>query len=125
MSTALKDVSAEQAGAEEKVKDSREPSLESSLKSLAKAGGFDFLEAIVDGADSMNPVRKAKRNIFLTDASKKDQRQELEKENAVVDRPALPAVDSVSEMVDKAVESAEISENFSKNNLKKILGEHP
>nr|WP_315814917.1 hypothetical protein [Paraflavitalea speifideiaquila] len=47
------------------------PSLETAVKELASKGGYDFLEAVVDGVDSMNPARKAKRNIFLTDPDKK------------------------------------------------------
>lgn len=96
------------------------PVLEQSVTLLAKFGGFDFLEAIVDGADNLNPVRKAKRNIFLTDASKKDQRQQLKKKMLLwID--LLSNSESVSEMVDKCIERADISEKLLKGNLKKIL----
>jgi L-ribulose-5-phosphate 3-epimerase UlaE len=40
------------------------PSIDESLNSLAKAGGFDFIEAIVDGTDNLNPQRKAKKKYF-------------------------------------------------------------
>jgi len=39
--------------------------LEGSLNTLAKAGGFDFLEAIVDGIGNCNPLRRKPREYFL------------------------------------------------------------
>ena len=121
MSTEVKDLAVEQVALKEKSAAESLP-LDASLKSLAKAGGFDFLEAIIEGADSMNPVRKAKRNIFLTDASKKEQREQLKKKMKLwID--LLSQNSSVSEMVDKSVERAEITERLLKANLKKVLNE--
>ena len=105
-----------------KVEDTQQASkisLDELLNTLAKAGGFDFLEAIVDGADNLNPQRKAKKNIFLTDDSKKDQRNTLKRKiNMWLD---LLNEGSVSAMVDKSVERAGIAENLLKGNLKKVL----
>lgn len=96
------------------------PSLEASLNALAKVGSFDFLEAVVDGADNMNPVRKAKRNIFLTDANKNEQRAQLKKKMKIwID--LLSENNSVSDMVDKSTARAESAEQLLKNNLKKVL----
>jgi hypothetical protein len=96
------------------------PALETSVNGLVKAGGFDFLEAVVDGVDSMNPLRKAKRNIFLTDASKKEQRTNLKKRIQLwID--LLAESNSVAEMADKSVEKAETAEKLLKGNLKKVL----
>jgi hypothetical protein len=62
------------------------PALDTSLNALAKVGGFDFLEAVGDGADSMNPARSSQTNIFLTDASKKvNGRQSLGRNLKVMD----------------------------------------
>lgn len=96
------------------------PSLEKSVNGLAKAGGYDFLEAIVDGADNLNPLRKAKRNIFLTDANKKQQREDLKKKMSLWIE-LLSNSESVSEMVDKSAEKAETAEKLLKSNLKKAL----
>ena len=52
-------------------------SLAQSLAKLAKQGGFDFLESAIDGVQSLNPERKARKNIFLTDDSKKKERAAL------------------------------------------------
>jgi hypothetical protein len=122
MSTEIKELAAEQVSVQEKLLVQDANTLDSALKSLAKAGGYDFLEAIIDGADSLNPVRKAKRNIFLTDAGKKEQRAELKKKMKLwID--LLSENSSVSEMVDKSVEKAETSERLLKGNLKKVLTE--
>ncbi|MBS1782025.1 MAG: type VI secretion system contractile sheath protein TssC [Bacteroidetes bacterium] len=96
------------------------PSLDNSLNKLAKVGGFDFLEAIVDGADNLNPTRKAKRNIFLTDHSKKTHRKEVKKTlDMWID--LLQNSKDVSEMVDIASVKAENSDKLLKKNLKNIL----
>ncbi len=51
--------------------------LEHSLGALAKVGGFSFLESVVDGLANMNPDRKARKQIFLTDSEKKTEREDL------------------------------------------------
>ncbi|MCX6188254.1 MAG: type VI secretion system contractile sheath protein TssC, partial [Bacteroidetes bacterium] len=53
----------------EKVKfDAPAQTLEQSLNSLVKYGGFDFLESTIDGVANMNPERKARKKIFLSEA---------------------------------------------------------
>ena len=79
MATELKDENVSQYKEAEKQVATEVPSLQTSLNTLVRSGGYDFLEAVVDGADNLNPVRKAKRNIFLTDQAKKPQRAELRK----------------------------------------------
>ena len=46
-------------------------------KSLDKLGGFGFVETVVDGMANMNPERKARKQIFLTDSSKREEREDL------------------------------------------------
>ena len=43
------------------------PPLEVSLRTLEKVGGLNFLETIIEGVANMNPIRKARKAIFLTD----------------------------------------------------------
>ncbi len=120
MATELKDESVSQYKEGEKQQSAEIPALQTSLNTLVRSGGYDFLEAVVDGADNMNPVRKAKRNIFLTDASKKQQRAELKKKMQLwID--LLSENNSVSEMADKCVEKADVAEKLLKGNLKKVL----
>jgi hypothetical protein len=116
----LKSVEAPSFKVDEKLQPAQLPSMDESLNKLARVGGYDFLEAIVDGADNLNPLRKAKKNIFLTDANKKANRAELKKKiNMWMD--LLTNSDSVSTMVDKSLERAEVTEKLLKGNLKKVL----
>jgi hypothetical protein len=120
MATELKDENVSQYKEGEKQVSAEAPSLQTSLNTLVRSGGYDFLEAVVDGADNMNPVRKAKRNIFLTDQAKKQQRAELKKKMKLwID--LLTENNSIAEMVDKSVEKAEVAEKLLKGNLKKVL----
>ena len=47
------------------------------LEELNKIGGFGFIESVVDGIANMNPTRKARKEIFLNDGNKTDERKEL------------------------------------------------
>ncbi|MEG0517689.1 MAG: DUF5458 family protein [Bacteroidales bacterium] len=49
----------------------------SSLEKLSRFGGFNFLEAIIDGLQNLNPERKARKKIFLTDEQKQSERDTL------------------------------------------------
>ena len=41
------------------------------LSKLTGVGGFDLMEAVIEGVQSMNPERKARKRIFLTEAANK------------------------------------------------------
>ena len=45
--------------------------LEESIETLAIVGGFDLLEMAIDGIQNVNPERKARKRIFLTEAARK------------------------------------------------------
>ena len=63
----------------EKVKfDAPAQTLEESLNKLVKFGGFDFLESTIDGVANMNPERKARKKIFLSEADKKAERKYIQ-----------------------------------------------
>ena len=53
--------------------------LEQSCDELAKYGGFDLLEASIDGTQNMNPERRARKRIFLNENAKKQEREALKK----------------------------------------------
>ena len=55
----------------------RESSLASALDVLSRFGGFNFLESTVDGVQNLNPERKARKKIFLTDEQKQEEREVL------------------------------------------------
>ena len=54
-----------------------ESSLASALDVLSRFGGFNFLESTVDGVQNLNPERKARKKIFLTDEQKQEEREVL------------------------------------------------
>lgn len=90
-------------------------SLQESLDKLARVGGFDLLEATVDGLQNLNPERKARKQIFLTGDEKKKERDELKKKIQLwID--VLEGSDSVASMVDKSTEKLKnAEENLNKN----------
>ena len=51
--------------------------LDKSCNTLAKFGGFDMLEAVIEGVQNMNPERKARKKIFLTETDKKKERESI------------------------------------------------
>ena len=56
---------------------SKKVNLQDALNGLSKFGGFNFLESVVDGIQNLNPERKARKKIFLTDEQKGGERDAL------------------------------------------------
>ena len=94
--------------------------LQHSLQSLAKVGGFSFLESVVDGLANMNPERKARKQIFLTDKEKQAERKELlQKINLWLQ--LLDSNSDVETMVDSCKRQSEQAKISLKKNLKHTL----
>ncbi|PZF73594.1 DUF5458 family protein [Taibaiella soli] len=94
--------------------------LEVSIRKLAKAGGFVFLESTIDGVQNLNPERKARKQIFLTESEKKQEREALKKRLQLwVD--LLQTTQDVSEMVEKSEEKAQNADKLLQKNLKNAL----
>src|SRR4028118_1528487 len=94
--------------------------LENEIRKLAKAGGFSFFESTIDGVQNLNPDRKARKQIFLTDAEKKKERQDLKKKlDTWLD--LLQATQSVTDMIEESQQQAEQANALLKRNLKKTL----
>ncbi|WPU97484.1 DUF5458 family protein [Mucilaginibacter sp. cycad4] len=91
--------------------------LSTSLDKLSKVGGFDLLEATIDGLQNLNPERKARKQIFLTDDEKKGEREELKlKLNQWIE--ALESGESVSDTIEKSAQKLQsVEENLNKNLL--------
>ena len=73
--------------------------LNAELQVLAKFGGFNVLESSVDGIQNLNPERKARRNIFLSDPERAGERKELKKRLEMW-LDMLEGNKSISEMVE-------------------------
>jgi hypothetical protein len=94
--------------------------LRDSSDKLVKFGGFDLLEAAIEGVQNMNPERKARKRIFLTEMSKKEDRETLMKTLEIWSN-ILSSSDDVSEMVETSETSAATAENSLKKNLGKAI----
>jgi len=94
--------------------------LKDSSDKLTKFGGFDLLEAAIEGVQNMNPERKARKRIFLTEMSKKEDRETLKKTLEIWSN-ILSGSEEVSEMVGISEESAASAENSLKENLGKAI----
>lgn len=95
-------------------------SLDKLVDKLARYGGFDLLETSIENVQNINPERKARRNIFLTDKSKEKERDTLLKTlelwSAVIEQS-----DSIVEMVSHCEEQRKFSEELLLKNLSKAV----
>ncbi|AXT55691.1 DUF5458 family protein [Aquimarina sp. MMG015] len=83
---------------------------------LARYGGFDLLEACIDDVQNMNPDRKARKKIFLTESTKKLERAKLQK-TLEIWRDVLSSSDDISEMVEESEKRSEIAGKSLEKNL--------
>lgn len=96
--------------------------LDTAVDALAKYGGFDLIEAAVDGAQNLNPERKARKQIFLTESHNAKHRKELKNKLALwVD------ILSQSDDIAKTIESCETKtveyDALFNENMKAVLGQ--
>jgi len=96
--------------------------LKTSAEKLAKFGGFDLIEASIEGTQNLNPERKARRNIFLSESQKKAEREKLQKALAVW-ADVLQSSSDISEMVDLCEKKAATSQRVLEQNLSKAVQE--
>ncbi|QLG46855.1 DUF5458 family protein [Costertonia aggregata] len=89
---------------------------------LAKYGGFDLLESAIDEVQNLNPERKARRNMFLNENNKKQERTSLLKTLELWSE-TLKSGDDIIDMVHAADDKAKESEALLAKNLKTALSE--
>lgn len=90
------------------------------LAELNKMGGFGFVESVVDGIANMNPTRKARKEIFLNDSNKAEERKELlQKINLWVS--LLEGNESADKMAETCKTKAQQADQNLKKNLKNTL----
>ena len=94
--------------------------LDQSLNKLATYGSFDFLESAIDGVQGLNPERKARKSIFLTDASKKRERAELRKKLQLW-LDLMQSSGDISQMAETCQQHSEEAGTCLKKNLKKAV----
>jgi hypothetical protein len=93
------------------------PSLEQSTQALLKVGGFDLLETTIDGASNLNPEKKARKKIFLSEENKKTDRQQLKKRLALW-HSLLSEANTVADAVEQGSQRVEATEQQLRTNLK-------
>ena len=96
------------------------PNLEQSTQALLKVGGFDLLETTIDGASNLNPEKKARKKIFLSEDNKKADRQQLKKRLALW-RSVLTEAGSVAEAVEQGTKRVEANEERLVTNLRSAV----
>ena len=95
-------------------------SLQENIDVLAKFGGFDLLEGAIEGVQNLNPERKARRNIFLTESTKKGERDKLKKTLELWEKVLTEAQD-LPDMVSFCTEHSEQAERVLNNNLSEAV----
>ncbi len=94
--------------------------LEESCNKLAKFGGFDFIEQAIDGTQNLNPAKKARKKIFLSENEKKADRKALKKTLQLWVN-MLNESSSAAEIIEKAESKGQNAEELMKANLLKAL----
>ncbi len=94
--------------------------LESSEK-LAKFGGFDLIEATIDGSQNLNPERKARKTIFLTESSKKAERKTVRKTLEIWKNILEGSSDDVAEMIENAQKKSQIANETLERNVSEAI----
>ncbi|WP_159780393.1 DUF5458 family protein, partial [Flavobacterium sp. 9AF] len=97
-------------------------SLDQTLESFIQYGGFDLLEGSIEGVQNLNPSRKARKNIFLTESSKKAERDNLKKVLKIW-AESLKSSDNLVDLVNECTNKAEEAERTLKNNLRIAIDE--
>ncbi len=90
------------------------------LERLAKCGGFDLLEMTFTGVENMNPERKARKRIFLSESTYKEEREKLKK-TLQLWAAMLNSSESVSEMVERSEKNIQIADETFKTNMAKAI----
>ncbi len=94
--------------------------LKEASQKLANFGGFAVMETTVDGAKSMNPDKKARKKIFLTEDNYKGDR-DLLKARIKLWLKVLEEGGELTEMIQKCEDGSAKAENTLNSNLKTII----
>jgi len=95
-------------------------SLDTSLEKLARYGGFDLLETSIENVQNINPDRKARRKIFLTEKGKEKERETLKK-TLELWASVISKSDSLTDMVAHSDDQRKAAEDLLSKNLSKAV----
>ncbi|MCS3870649.1 hypothetical protein J3D55_003565 [Chryseobacterium ginsenosidimutans] len=94
--------------------------LDKSIEKLARYGSFDLLETSIENVQNINPDRKARRKIFLTEKGKEKERETLKK-TLELWASVISKSDSLSDMVAHCEEQRKSAEVLLSKNLSKAV----
>ena len=102
----------------EKTKEVQNPKelLDQSMGQLAQFGEFDLLEVAIDGVQNLNPERKARKKIFLTESTKAGERESL-KRTLELWAAVLSSSEEIADIVQTCEQGGRIAENALTKNL--------
>ena len=95
-------------------------SVEQGAASLVKYGGFAIVETTIDGAQNLNPEKKARKKIFLSEQDKKQERDKLKKRLSLI-LDLLSTSDNAAGLVENATNKADNAQTLLNKNIKKAL----
>ncbi|KUJ55377.1 DUF5458 family protein [Chryseobacterium aquaticum] len=95
-------------------------SLDKSLEKLARYGGYDLLETSIENVQNINPDRKARRKIFLTEKGKEKERETLKK-TLELWASVISKSDSLTDMVAHCDDKRKSAEDLLSKNLSKAV----
>lgn len=95
-------------------------SLDKSIEKLARYGGFDLLETSIENVQNINPDRKARRKIFLTEKGKEKERETLRK-TLELWASVISKSDSLTDMVAHCEDQRKSAEELLSKNLSKAV----
>lgn len=104
------------ATAEKTAEATQAPSLETSSAKLVRYGGFGILETTLEGAQNLNPEKKARKKIFLTEEAKQAERDQLQKRLELI-LDLLKGADTTADLVEQAQLKAETAQILLNKNL--------
>jgi hypothetical protein len=96
--------------------------LKETEEKLARYGGFDLLESAIENVQNMNPQRKARKKIFLSEASKKGEREMLAK-TLEIWADVLSSSGDIAEMANNSEAQSKLAEQTLTKNLANVLEE--
>ena len=96
--------------------------LQQSCERLDKYGGFELIGTSIDGLQNLNPEKKARKKIFLTDNEKKKERENLI-QSLQLWYGLIANTDTVADMAAKAEQQSEEASILLKKNLATAIHE--
>lgn len=106
----------------EKTKEIKNPEevLKNSLEQLSQLGEFDLMEVAIEGSQNLNPDRKARKKIFLTESSKSVERDSL-KRTLELWAAVLSSSEEVTDMAQSCEQGSKVAEEALTKNLGKAV----